>query len=812
MPPYLPFVATLRRLLRRPAFLALAVTTLGLGIGAAAATFAVVDAVLLRPLPYAHPDELVTVWSHSDLPERSGGSPLSLNEAVEYGERTRVFSGFAAYTWGQATLLGGDQPRQLVAARVMQPLFPVLGVAPSLGRTFRPAEDSPGRDEVVILSDGLWRQAFAGDALVLGKKVVLDGRPRIVVGVMPPGFHYPGDADLWVPMAVDRGALDKESIESHGLNAVARLRPGVSLTAALADLDRVVRELAAVYPGHFGPRDGASLLSLERTIVGRSRTPLLSLLAAVGMLLLLACVNVANLLLLRAQQRQREVAVRDALGASPWRLLGQLVGEALLLSVLSALLGVLLARLSLAGVRALLPPELPRAEGLAVDWRVLGFAVLVTMASTLLVSTAPGWWLRRGRGSAAVLRGAARAPRSGHLPDALVVGQVALALVLSAGAALAGRSLSQLSRVDLGFAPRGVLTARVALPDSAAYGTPEQVQAFYQALTERLRTDARIEAVGAASWLAFADYPSDWGVDVDGYVPPPEAPKAGVEYTITAGDYLGAMGARVLAGRTLRWGDERGVRRAVVTHKFVERFFAGEPAAAALGRRFRLALDPAPYEVVGVVADQPLRGVGAPTRPGVFLPLVEIRTGHPFLPRSLTVVVRATDRPEEVAGSLRRVLGAIDPEVPLADLRPFDAVWRRALGEPRSLFGLLALFAGAGLLVGGVGTFAVATAWVVRGRRDIGVRMALGAAQRRVIGEVLRRGARLTLLGCLIGGVVAVVVARTVRARLLFEVSPADPRALGAAILLLIAVGLIATLVPARRAAAVEPMRVLRED
>ncbi|HXT52669.1 MAG TPA: ADOP family duplicated permease [Thermoanaerobaculia bacterium] len=804
----LSLTATLRRLGRRPAFLLLAVGTLGLGIGAATATFAVVEAVLLRPLPYPRPDELVTVWSHSDLPGRVGGSPLSTNEAVEYGTRSRALSGFAAYGWRQATLLGGGEPTQLVAARVMQPFFGTLGVEAALGRGFRPAEDTPGRDDVVVLSHRLWQGAFGGARGVLGRKVVLDGKPRVVVGVMPAGFDFPGHAELWVPMALDRAELDAKTIESHGLNALARLRPGVSLERAEADLDRVVRELDTVYPGHFGEREGVGLLTLERTLLGGSRTPLLSLLAAVGLLLLLACVNVANLLLLRAQQRQREVAVCDALGASPWRLFGQLLGEALVLSALAALLGVVAARLSLAGVRALLPTNLPRAEALAVDWRVLGFAALLGMASTLLVSTAPAWWLRRGRGAAA-LRGAARAPRSGRLPDALVVGQVALAVVLSTGAALAGRSLGELRRVDVGFAPQGVLTARLALPESAAYEAPEQVQAFYAELGQRLANDSRVEAMGAASWIAFADYPSDWGVDVEGYTPPPDAPPAGIEYTITAGDYLGAIGAEVLVGRTLRAGDELGVPKAVVTRTFAERFFGGE---APLGRRVRLKDDTTWYEVVGVVADQALRGPGAPLRAGVFLPLAQIDTGSAWISRKMTLALRTKGDPSALADTLRRTVRALDPQLPLANVKTFDDVWREELGEPRSLFGILALFAGAGLLLGGVGTFAVAAAWVVRGRRDIGIRMAIGAEQRRVVGELLRRAARLILIGCAVGSVVAVVAARAVKARLLFQVAPTDPKSLAMAVALLLLVGLAATLVPARRAAAVDPMRVLREE
>ncbi len=608
MRPHLPLASTLRRLSRRPAVAALAVLTLGLGIGAATAMFAVVDAVLLRPLPYPVSDRLVTVWD-SELPARQGGSPLSINEALGFGERARALEGFAAYGWGQATLLGGGEPRQLVAARVMHPFFRVLGVAPARGRGFLPGEDMPGGDQAVVLSHRLWQQAFAADTGVLGRKVLLDGRPRVVVGIMPPGFDYPGHAELWVPLAIDPAALDAETARSHGLNAVARLRAGDEGGRAERDLDRVVRELAALYPGGYGPRDGVRLITLERSLVGRARTPLLALLAAVGLLMLLACVNVATLLLLRAQERRRELAVRDALGASPWRLLAQLLAEGLWIAALAGCLGVVVARLSLDGVRALLPADLPRAEGLAIDWRVLGFAAAAALLTTALVSAAPAWWLRQ-RGGAAALRGGARAPRSGWLPDLLVVGQVALALVLATGAALAGRSLAELSRVDVGFAPEGVLTARLALPDAPAYHAPEQVQAFYARLAERLAGDPRVSAVGAASWLPFADYPSDWGVEVEGYVPPSDAPEAGVEYTITAGDYLRAIGARVLAGRTLRPGDERGLRKAVVTQSLVARFFPGAApdGREALGRQLRLARDPVPYEIVGVVADQPLRG------------------------------------------------------------------------------------------------------------------------------------------------------------------------------------------------------------
>jgi predicted permease len=809
MLPRSPLFADLRRLGRRPAFLALALVTLALGIGATTAMFAVVHAVLLRPLPYPQPDRLVTVWTHSDLPQRQSGNPLSRTEAVEIAARARAFSGFAAYGWGPATLLGGAEPQQVVAASVTQPFFDVLGVAPLLGRAFAVAEGTAGHDGVVVLSHGLWRQWFGGDRAVLGRKVVVDGRPRTVVGVMPPGFDPPGHAALWVPMPLDLATLGPDAIRSHGLNAVARLRPGATLAEATADLDRVTRELAAVYAGHFDADEGALLLTLQRTLLGGSRAPLLALLAAVGFLLLLACANVANLLLLRAEERGRELALRRALGASPGRLAALLLGEALALSAAAAVLAVLAAQASLAGVRALLPSDLPRATEVTVDWRVLLFALALATTTTLLAAAAPIWRARRA-GASVLLRGAGSTSR-GRLADALVVGQIALALALCAGAALAARSLQRLAVVDPGFATDHALIARLSLPEGGRYGSEGAVQGFYRELAERLAADPRVVAVGAASWLPFADTPSDWPVEVEGLAPPetPEGAPRNPDYTLVSGDYLRAIAAPLLAGRLLRSGDEVGLRKAVVTRSFVARHQGG---GEAIGRRLRLALDPTPYEIVGVVADQRLRGPAVPARGGIFLPQAEIDCGQPFLPRSMAVVVRTSGPPTALAGTLRRLVRELDPELPIAELRTFADVRRAALGEPRSLVGLLGVFASLGLVLGGVGSFTVAAAWVAQRRRDIGVRLAIGARPRRVVREVVQRSLGLTALGCVLGGLVAWRAAQAVGDRLLFETGPGDPLALGGAALLLLVVGALATAVPARRASRVDPLRALREE
>jgi putative ABC transport system permease protein len=798
-------ISPLHRLGRRPALSAVAVVTLALGIGAATAMYAVVDAVLLRPLPYPEAARLVALWSHADRGNDESGGPLSVNEAVEYAARARSFDGVAAHGWGRVTLLGGGEPLQVTGAKVTLPFFAVLGVQPALGRSFLPAEGVPGRDGVVVLSYALWQGAFGGAADVLGRKVVVGGEPCEVVGVMPRGFDFPGRAALWRPMAIDVAALDADTITSHGLSAVARLRPGVTADAARRDLDRVVRELAAEYPGHFDEADGVALPSLERTLVGRVRSPLLALLCAVGLLLLLACANVANLLLLLAEQRGRELAVRRALGASPARLVALLFSEGLVLSLLAAVLGVVATWAGLGGLRALLPADLPRLEGLAVDWRVLGVGVLLAAGTALLVSIAPA--LRLPSVAAEALR--SRAGRRRHrLADGLVVGQVALALLLSTGAALASRSLQQLDAVDPGFEPDAVLTARVSLPASARYGTAEQVRAFYQVVREGLTREGRVVAVGAASWLPFADYPSDWPIVVEGGAPPTEGVPT-VDYTLINGDYLAALRVPLLAGRYLRAGDEDGLRKAVVTRSFVERWLGGRDA---LGRQLRLELDPEPYEIVGVVADQRLRGPAVAPRPGIYLPHVELQTGSAFLPRGMTMAIRTHGDPEALADTLRRVVRAADPEVPLADVRSFASIEGTALGQARSLRSLLALFAAFGLALGGGGSFVVAAAWVSQRRRDIGVRMALGALRRTVVGEVVRRGLRLTVLGCVIGGLAAWLVARAAGERLLYEVSPADPLAFGAAALVLLLVGLLATAAPARRASRVDPMRVLREE
>jgi putative ABC transport system permease protein len=796
--------ALLRRLGRRPGLPALAVGTLAIGIGAATAMFAVVDAVVLRPLPYPEAERLVVLRSHAERGAADAGGPLSANEAVDYGARSRSFESFAAYRWSNLTVLGAGEPVQVRVAGVGHQLFAVLGVRPALGRTFLPAEDRPGHDAVVVVSHDFWQQALGGTADVLGRKIVVDGEPCDVVGVMPAGFSYPSRAALWRPLAIDVAALDAETLTSHGLGAVARLRPGVTAATAEADLDRVVRELDALFPGHFDERDGVALQPLERVVVGSARTPLLALLGAVGFLLLLACANVANLLLLRAEGRARELAVRRALGASPLRLVGALLAEGFAMSLVAAALGVLATWLGLAGIRALLPADLPRVDGLAVHWRVLAVATALAGATTLLVSLAPALRLRAGT-EALRLRGG---ERRGRLADALVVGQVALALLLTTGAGLAFRSLQRLGAVDPGFETAGILTARLAVPDSARYTTPEQVRAFYTAVRERLAVDPHVVAAGEASWLPFADYPSDWPVEVEGGTPPAEGP-ATVDYTLVGGDYLGAMGVPLLAGRLLRPGDESGLRKVVVTRAFVERWLGGRDA---LGRQLRMDLDPVPYEIVGVVADQRLRGPSVAPRAGVFLPHVELHTGGSFLPRGMTMAIRTTAEPEALAEVLRRVVREVDSEVPLADVRSFEAIGGEALGQASSLRSLLALFAGFGLLLGGVGSFVVAAAWVARGRRDIGVRMALGAARRRVVADVVGRGMRLTLAGCALGSLAAWAAARGVGARLLYEVSPGDPLAFGTAALALLLTGLLATAAPARRASRVEPMRVLREE
>jgi putative ABC transport system permease protein len=800
-------LAPLRRLGRRPALLAVGIATLGIGIGAATTMFAVVDAVLLRPLPYPQPERLVTVWSHADRDDPDDGSPLSQNEAVEYGARARAFTAFAAFGWGQQTLLGAGEPTQLRVAGVGHRFFDVIGVRPVLGRTFMAAEDAPGRDGVVLLSHALWQQAFGGSPAVLGRKVVVGGEPCEVVGVMPAGFAYPARAAMWRPLAIDTAALDAETITSHGLNAVARLRPDVDVAAARRDLGRVVGELDRVYPGHFDRGDGVVVEPLAATLLGDVRAPLLALLGAVGFLLLLACANVANLLLLRAEERARELAMRRALGASPLRLLAGLLSEGLALSLAAAVVGLLASRLGLAGVRALLPANLPRADAIAVDWRVLAASLGVAVVTALLVSLAPALRLRTFAATALRTRtGSHRG--SGRLADALVIGQVALALTLSTGAALAARSLQRLGGVDAGFEPAGVLTAKVALPESAAYGTAAQVQAFHDTVAEHLARDRRVVAVGAGSWIPYADYPSDWPVTVEGGAPPAED-RTTVDYTLVHGDYFAAMDIPLLAGRFLRAGDGEGARKAVVTRSFVAEWLDGRDP---LGRQLRLDLDPTPYEIVGVVADQRLRGPATAPRPGVYLPHVELKTGGSWLPRGMTVVVRSAGEPEALAAALRSAVRAVDPDVPLADVRTYTEIEGRALGQARSLRTLLALFAGLGLLLGGVGSFVVAAAWVAQRRRDIGVRMALGARRRRVIGEVVARGLRLTAAGCALGAVAAWALARVAGARLLYEVAPADPVAFAAAATALVVVGLLATAAPARRASRIEPMRVLREE
>jgi putative ABC transport system permease protein len=798
-----------RMLAKKPAFTAMVVAVLALGIGANTALFSVVDAVLLRPLPYPAPERLVRLWG-TQLPAREDDNPLSINQAFEYKRRGDFMAGFAALSWGSAALTGAGEPVQVRAARVMDGFFDVLGLPPVAGRTFLPEEDRPGHDGVAVLSYGLWQRRFAGDPRVVGSTVQVEGRSRTVVGVMPPGVAYPPGVDLWLPMALEESQLTPETMLSHGLAALARRPAGMSPEEFQQRADAMVQSLADTYPDDVSERDGALLMPLREVLVGRVEPALVALSAAVGFLLLLASANVANLLLARGEARQGEMAVRTVLGGGRGRLLRQLLTESLLLALGGGAVGLVLTAWGLDALVALMPTGIARADEVQVSGGVLLFALALSTLTGLLCGIAPALQLSRGRLHEAIKEGGrgGEATRKSLVRGALVVAEVALVLILSAGAGLMGKSFWHLLRVDPGVDSSHLLTFELQLPASRYPGEGE-VTGFYDQLLARLQTLPGVRSAGAVSWLPFASFPSNWTIEFEGGRPYQEDRTPLPDYALTSGDYFEAMGLPLVAGRLLRPEDRSPAAPGVVITATAARLFW--PGQDPLGRRIRLDTDPVWRTVVGIVGDYKNRGLESPPRPGIYLPQTEIRTGSPFLPREMAVTVRTAGDPLALAAAAREAVWALDPQLPVGRLRTMETVLADTVAQPRFTLLLLVAFAAVGLALGAVGIYGVVSFTAARRTREIGIRMALGARADDVVRLVMGRGLALAVAGLGLGLLGAWWMSRTLMATLLFEVQPQDPATLVAVSLLVVAMTALASLLPARRATRVDPVLALRE-
>lgn len=801
-----------RRLVVRPGFAIVAVLTLGLGIGASTAVFSLVRSVLLEPLPYAEPERLVMLWRPTA--DHTQDTWLSEREAFEYADAVPSFERLGAYARFDANLTEGE-PERVRAAAVMPDLFGTLGVPALLGRTFAPEEDVPGQDAVVLLGHGLWQRRFGGAADVLGREIRVNGQPRTVVGVMPPHFRLPLDygetlpTELWVPAAVERSADLPWGDRSYFV--VARLVPGASAERATADMMRA--HAAWAEQGHIQEGDlrNRAAVTLDALLLGNVRPALWILFGAVGLLLLIACANVAHLLLARADARRREIATLAALGASRFRIARQLVVESALLAGGGAALGVAVAYAGLRAALAFTPVDVVRMRGVTIGPGVLGFAALLAVVATLLAGLAPA--LRLSRVNVASAMAASRgdvAPMRRGVRRLLLVSETSLSLVLVLGAALLARSFAELRRVDLGFEPRGVLTVRVDLP-RADYPEPAQVVQFYRELVQRVAALPGVASAGAVRVLPLAATIGNWSLTIEGR-PQVEGEDTPADWQVVTPGYIETMGIELLRGRTLTDADhEDGHLVAVINETMAARYWPGQDA---LGRRFHLGGGNQPWvEVVGITRDVRRNGVLDGARAEMYMPhaqWVRAKNSGPAQ-YGMTLVLRTAGDPLALVPAVREQVRALDPNLPVSDVRTMDDVAASALAQQRFTTVLLGVFAALALALTATGLYGVVSFLTTQRTREIGVRVALGAERGDVTWLVLRDGLAAAVLGVAVGLAGSLWLTRLLAGQL-YGVAPLDPVTFAAAPALLLAIAALASWLPARRAARVSPVQALREE
>jgi len=800
-----------RTLFRSPGFAAIAVLTLALGIGANAAIFSVLNAVLLRPLPWAEPDRAVMIWSKWTAFDKTW---VAEGEVVDYRTRSRTLQEVAAWGEGQVNLTGDGEPERVASARVSANTFSTLGVAPMIGRTFTAKEDLPNGPRLVVLGFGLWNRRYSADDSIVGRSVLINGTSFAVVGVMPPGFVLPTDfrnpepTQLWTPLQMNPAATDHGS---HGLYAAGRLEPGATVRQAADELHGIARAMTSegLYPVQM--QFDTVVLSLEDEVVGSVRRSIWLLFGAVGFLLLIACANVANLLLARAEARQREMAVRAALGASGRRVLRQLLTESLVLTSASAVVGLGLAFAAVRFVAWWNPADIPRVGGVTLDVSVLIFTAVVALCTSVLFSLAPALRALRIDLTDSLKDGGQSASSGGarqRFRNGLVVAQMALAVLLLVGAGLMLRSLWSLQRIPIGFDPSNVLTMRVSLPQ-ASYPSPEQVVAFYERLIDRVRVLPGVRAAGAARLLPLGSTIGDFGLMVEGYVPPPGTGAKG-DWQIVTDGYLEAMGERLVRGRVISPADSASSQLvALVNEEMARRYWIGRDP---IGGRLRIGGPKRPWvTVVGIVADVRHNGITDVIKEKFYVPHRQWHLSTEFPIRSMALVVKTATDPMGVVGPIRQEIRTLDANLPVPNIQVMDDVVGATLSSPRFTGFLLVTFAGIALALSAIGVYGVLSYLVSRRTREIGIRLAIGAGRAQVLRMVLESGLVLALSGVGLGLTVALVAARFLRT-MLYGVGPADPLTFVSVGVTLSLVALLSSLVPAWRATRVNPVVALKTE
>ncbi len=808
-----------RMLWKSPGFSSVAVICLALGIGATTAIFSVVRAVVMQPLPYHESNRLVRIYT--EFPTFPGGGLkkfwASPPEWLDLRRDTRSWDSIEAWVTGSANLAGSVRPVRLVETYVTGGMFRMLGARPELGRTITEADDSPTAPLTAVISDSTWRTSFGGDRSAIGREVLLDGVKATVIGVMPKTFQFPaGEAEpteVWVPTQIDPARPGGRG--SHYLSVLARLKSGVSLRRAQDELAQIVnRDGATASPKvhSFSPKfHPLSSYLFQDEVVGAIRPALWALFGAVVFVLLIACVNVANLLLARAEARQREVAIRRAIGASLGTLLRQFLVEGLLLSLAGSIPGLLLALAGLRILRVLGESSIPRAAEIGIDWGVLGFTLGVAVCTGIFFGLSPALQFA-GQELHATLKAAGSrttATLGAHmLRRVLVVGELTLAFTLLIGTGLMVRAFWNLQRVDIGVAPEGLLTMRILLP-TAVYKDPRSLIDFWSAAQERLRLLPRVDAVTVASGLPPARRLNANDTDIEGFVARQGGPIENVDYWQVVGDnYFQTMGVRLIEGRFFDQRDGANAPRAAIVNRSMARLFW--PGGSALGRRVRIPGSKQWMPIVGVVGDVKNAGIDKPAGTELYLPYRQAAEVAGFL-QSATVALRTREDPMLLAEPARRIIQQIDPNLPVAYVRTMDDVIHRAQARPRFLTTLLSLFAGTAVILAAIGVYGVISYAVSRRTAEIGVRMAMGASTGSVLGMVLAQGVRLALAGLTLGLLGGLVFTRWIRG-LLFGVGTLEPATFVVAGLVMLAVVMAACIAPARRATRIDPVVALRYE
>lgn len=788
-----------RCMLKRPGFSAIALLALALGIGANTAIFSLVNAVVLRPLPFDDPDQLVWVWGN--IRNASNRASVAPPDFLDFRSQNKTFEEFAASGTRPTALnlTGIGEPERLSASNITGNYFQTLRVAPLVGRGFTLENEKPGQDQVAVLSYALWQKRFGGDVSVVNKTIVLDGKTYEILGVMPRTFTFPHNADLYVPINFE-SSPEMKWRTAHFLRPIGRLKPGVKILDAQADTDAVALQMERLYPD---TNTGWSLrlVSLREQLIGSTRQPLFILFGAVGFVLLIACANVANLMLVRAAARQKEIALRAALGASRFRIIRQMLTESLLLAVVGGALGMLLATFGVDLLLKLSEGSIPRTADVKIDATVLAFTLLLSVATGVLFGLAPALrtlklsltdGLKQAGRGAAELRNRTR--------SLLIVFECAIAVVLLVGAGLLIRSLVELLKTNPGFDADQVLTMRVDLARKK-YDTPEKSSQFFQELERRVKSLPGVEAVGFVTELPLSGQLNDMPFNVEGRPAVAVNQMFGADFRRVNQHYFQALRIPLLRGRNFTEQEvEQSSKVLLVSEQLVTTVFPNEEP---LGKRLLLGGGTDPWEIVGIVGDIRHRSLETQEYAAMYMPTRQ--------PGGTNLVIRSKGDPLNLVGAVRREVQAIDPDQPIAAVRTMNDWISNSAATPRYRTVLLGLFAAVALLLASTGIYGVMSYTVAQRTQEIGVRMALGARRWDVLKLVVRQGMGLVLIGVVLGLLGAFALTR-VMATLLFGVTARDPFTFAAVAVLLAAVAFVACYIPARRATKVDPLVALRYE